>query len=603
VKYVQLHELLSQIPITKAFRAEAHFLWQLLGSERSFFMGVETEYRPTIVQVPENVSQESVRVLPFAWPTYDAAQDHEFLSPERTIFQRPNIVTDTYLTKEIEKPSIFPYERWPGYVEQRARELIEASRSVAKTIVSSSYDPQRIIAAVMKAREEFYREVPEARPKEQTKRRAYDIAFDVSRYRELIKKIVDLPPEEGEKEIANFDTNLHRALLTHLKENCYVHDHTTLFHLADEKMVMRELSNQPFEEVVALGVALIEKDDGHIFPIREYEELKTVIAVGELLQFAPIGTRYLLISGPGEKYPLNYVDFGEVKETETGEKYLEVVRFKSSASYDKYHNVSLLLDSLHFDGYDPQKMHISAWHLGHIISLPESALTSHQLYEQYIGRDPEAMDERVFQNEVYRVCEKYVYRYEDAIRQQASWREIRDAYVQMVAAQQDAVDQLREHRQRGTVVIDSDEQREDRYEAPKRLLVQDRGDDFYRERGVQTSKSGCGDVDGYGSGEERMLEMADGRIYAENHFFGERVVQRALGVTVSTNEDDYEISDKYKGICVNRDCPVRTRIYDMKTKKFIEIKPEQKRGPCGLCWTCDAAKGGIASKKWQKIAA
>lgn len=485
---------------------------------------------------PEN----GVEASPLAWSIYDSTQDaEEFFSPERTIFQQQAIVhAESGLEEQTTRQAIFPYERWPGYVEQRAKELYEFSRSVARTMVSSDYNPERDIAEIITLEETFYRAVPSARPKEPKKGRVYRIALDVWRHNRLLQEIVNLTPEEAEKKKAQFDTNLHRALLTHLKENCHVHDHTTIFNSEEEKMVMKVLSNQPFEEVVALGVALMEQDDD-VFPRREYEELKTVIAAGELLRFAPIGTRYLLISGPGKKYLLNYDDFGEIKETEEGERYLEVTRFKSSASYAKCRDVALQINPYYFDGYDPQVTDEASWYLGHLILLPESLLTSHQLYEKYIGRDPEAMDKRVFRNNVYPVCEKYIQRYENAIRRQASWREIREAYVLMVAAQQDAVDQLKMYKPRleDYVYGPYAEYREVHYETRTGSLVQPKSDNFYLERGVQTQGAGCpGEVDDYGLGAEGKM---DGRSFAEAHF-GEGAAKRALGPSAMTNS---ELSD------------------------------------------------------------
>lgn len=287
-------------------------------------------------------------------------------------------------------------------------------------------------------RESFYNVFPKERPAHGIQKSGYDLPADVLNAEEMHAAIENVSPEEKEKKILRFKESKLVDMQTLLGELYNVHDKTTNFSIRNGRLYFDALSKEePFDKVMAFFVALSEKDNTPESR-RHFEELYTYIEIGLWAQNAHVGEQYAMASSPGivegTRYTNNYVDVGEIKINEAGQKFVEVTRFKSPIEHEEYKRRFLQEDSHYFDGRDDIPLDAA---LFKVLYFPKGRFSSqNDLYETIFRRHPDAMDEIDLMNEIVKPCMPYIVDYIEELCNFTSWKNLGRAFRSVrIAAQ------------------------------------------------------------------------------------------------------------------------------------------------------------------------
>lgn len=214
-------------------------------------------------------------------------------------------------------------------------------------------------------------------------------------------------------DIWRFKLAENQNVTTSLRERDHTQESRLKFVIEGNK-IKAEFEDEPHEVTIIRGRDY-RKSHGSNEIEREAAEVEGFQVVQSVLtaKETPVGTTFLVISGPGlvkdTQYEDNFADFYELREDEFGRRYVQYTRFSSALDYEEYKEVAKILLPNYFDTYKKGDS-IDAYLLGHPILMLQRSGEPDEIFSQYFEKDPKAMEERIFLERL-RIYQPYIQHY------------------------------------------------------------------------------------------------------------------------------------------------------------------------------------------------
>lgn len=336
--------------------------------------------------------------------------------------------------------------------------------------------------------------------------------------------------------VARFKLNEDQNITTALRERDHTRESRLKFVIEGNK-IKAKFSDEPHETTILRGLNYrithgSKETDREKAEVRGFQDMQTILTSED----TPVGTTFLIISGPGlvkrTQYEDNFVDLYELREDESKKRYVSYTRFSSASDYDSYKKVAKALSPNYFGGY---KGPIDAWFLGHPILIPPSLEDVDQTFDKYFERDPEAMEEDKFLQrlKIYQPYKQYYLN--DLTKPNFNPIAVARDWNVLLSSPDNKIMQIRDLRGIPRIVSEFG------WMQPAKVMA------------------GCGMSAGF-------------KIGGENSIFSNSVGKFGL----SNESEDYDFD--HDGQCV------------------VCKKGNKRLGPCDICVSCDAKMGGKAAK-------